>query len=142
MACPWAHRALIMRALKGLENFVSVSVVHWPMLDKGWTFEDGPGVIPDTVNGARYLYEIYTRANPEYSGRVTIPLLWDTKLGRIVNNESSDIIRIFNSDFDSIGALLGYYYLEGKRHGIGAIHESVVTSVYKDGRSGLMEKRV
>src|SRR3546814_14697546 len=69
MACPWAHRALIMRALKGLENFVSVSVVHWLMLDKGWTFEDGPGVIPDTVNGARYLYEIYTRANPEYSGR-------------------------------------------------------------------------
>src|SRR3546814_12736790 len=86
-------------------------------------------LIPDTVNGARYLYEIYTRANPEYSGRVTIPLLWDKKLGRIVNNESSDIIRIFNSGFDSIGALPGDYYPEAKRIEIDAINESVYNTV-------------
>ena len=88
LACPWAHRVLIMRALKGLEAMIGLSVVHWRMLDQGWTFEDGPGVIPDQINHARFLYQIYTAADPDYTGRVTVPVLWDKERGTIVNNKS------------------------------------------------------
>src|SRR2546423_9282623 len=88
--CPWAHRTLIPRSLKGLEAIISVSVVHWRMLENGWTFEDGPGVVPDPNLGAKFLYEIYIASDPNYTGRVTVPVLWDKRRGAIVNNESSD----------------------------------------------------
>jgi len=102
-ACPWAHRTLIMRALKGLEDIVTVSVVSPRMGNNGWEFSDFPGVIPDALNGARYLHEIYTRARPEHTGRVTVPVLWDSKEGTIVSNESAEIIRMLNGAFDGVG---------------------------------------
>lgn len=101
LACPWAHRTLIVRALKGLEHAISVSIVDPLMGEDGWAFSDAPGCIPDTVNGARYLREIYTKADPHYSGRVTVPVLWDKRTGTIVNNESADIVRMLNSAFDA-----------------------------------------
>jgi putative glutathione S-transferase len=103
LACPWAHRTLIFRKLKKLEGAISLSVVDPFMGEQGWEFSDGPGTIPDTVNGARYLHEVYTRADPEYTGRVTVPVLWDKHTGTIVSNESSEIIRMFNSEFDAFG---------------------------------------
>jgi glutathionyl-hydroquinone reductase len=101
-ACPWAHRTLIMRALKGLEDMISLSVVHWFMGEDGWTFAPGEGVIGDPLFGSQYLHEIYVAAKPDYTGRVTVPVLWDTERGTIVNNESAEIIRMFNSAFDHI----------------------------------------
>src|SRR6201989_1798523 len=97
LACPWAHRTLIMRALKGLERMIPVSVVHWLMLERGWTFDEGPGVVPDPIHRAQSLNKVYQAADPGYTGRVTVPVLWDRKTGTIVNNESSDIIRMLNS---------------------------------------------
>jgi putative glutathione S-transferase len=102
-ACPWAHRTLIARVLKGLEDHVSVSVVHPLMLERGWTFDDGDGVIPDPVHGADCLHRVYTAAKPDYTGRVTVPVLWDLARGTIVNNESSEILRMFDREFDAIG---------------------------------------
>lgn len=99
-ACPWAHRTMILRKLKGLESVISVSVVHPIMPAESWVFGDYPGATADTVNGAHYLYENYLKADPEFSGLVTVPVLWDKKTGTIVNNESSEIIRMFNSAFD------------------------------------------
>ena len=137
LACPWAHRTLIMRALKGLENLVSLSVVHWRMLDHGWTFEDGPGVIPDPVLGAAYLYQVYLAADRSYTGRVTTPVLWDRQSGTIANNESAEIIRMFNSAFDEAGARPGDYYPASLRDEIDAlnarIYETVNDGVYKAG---------
>ena len=104
LACPWAHRTLVFRKLKGLEEHVSVSVVHPLMLEYGWTFRAGDGVVPDTVNGAEFLHQVYTAARPDYTGRVTVPVLWDTHSDTIVNNESSEIIRMFNREFDGVGA--------------------------------------
>ncbi|MBT8417881.1 MAG: glutathione S-transferase family protein [Silicimonas sp.] len=102
-ACPWAHRTLIFRALKDLDDMVSVSVVHPDLLDDGWTFEtDFPGATGDTLYGLDYLREIYLKANPEISGRVTVPVLWDKDRETIVSNESSEIIRMFNSAFDGL----------------------------------------
>lgn len=102
-ACPWAHRTLIFRALKGLTDHISVSVVHPDMLDDGWTFDtDFPGATGDTLYGKTFLREIYTRADPGISGRVTVPILWDKVRETIVSNESSEIIRMFNSAFDGI----------------------------------------
>ncbi|MEO0374912.1 MAG: hypothetical protein AAF329_09865, partial [Cyanobacteria bacterium P01_A01_bin.17] len=103
-ACPWAHRTLIFRLLKGLEESIPVSVVHWLMGEHGWTFEAGEGVIADPLFNAKFAHEIYTHANPNYTGRVTVPILWDKQTQTIVNNESSEIIRMFNSAFDSAGA--------------------------------------
>ena len=136
-ACPWANRTTIFRALKGLENMISVSVTHWLMGEKGWTFAPGEGVVPDSVNGASYLYEVYTRASPAYSGRVTVPVLWDKQRGTVVSNESSEIIRMFNSAFDSVGAAPGDYYPEHLRKEIDAInarvYDTVNNGVYKAG---------
>ena len=102
-ACPWAHRTLIFRKLKGLEDFISVSVVSPLMLDNGWTFKnDFPGVIADSINNTALLRELYVLADPKFTGRVTVPILWDKKTQSIVNNESSEIIRIFNSSFDEL----------------------------------------
>ena len=105
LACPWAHRTLIYRRLKGLEEHITISVVNPIMLENGWTFEEGEGVIPDTVNGAEYLHQIYTAAEPGYTGRVTVPVLWDRSLRTIVSNESSEIIRMFDEEF---GQLTGH----------------------------------
>lgn len=102
LACPWAHRTLIFRKLKRLESIVSLSVVDWLMAEHGWTFSERPGCIPDNVNGAQYLHQIYTKAKPGYTGRVTVPVLWDRRTGTIVNNESAEIIRLFNSAFDGL----------------------------------------
>jgi putative glutathione S-transferase len=101
-ACPWAHRTAILRKLKGLEEAISLSAVGSFMGDDGWAFYDEPGVIPDIVNGANYLREIYIKADPYYTGRVTTPVLWDKETGTIVNNESRDIIRMFDHEFDTV----------------------------------------
>lgn len=101
-ACPWASRALIMRSLKGLSDIISVSAVHPLMAENGWTFEDGPGVVKDPIHNAKYMHEIYTHVEPEYSGRVTVPVLYDKKTDKIVNNESSEIMRMFNSAFEGL----------------------------------------
>lgn len=104
LACPWAHRTTIYRKLKGLEDMISLSVVHPFMGDKGWTFAEGAGVIADPIVNASYLYEVYVAAKPDYTGRVTVPILWDKKTNTIVSNESSEIIRMLNSAFDKVGA--------------------------------------
>lgn len=137
LACPWAHRTLIFRNLKGLEEMISVSVVNWLMMENGWTFEDAPGVIPDPIHNARYLYQVYTAADPTYTGKVTVPVLWDKERDTIVNNESSEIIRMFNHAFDEIGAKAGDYYPEDLRDEIdrlnARIYDTVNNGVYKAG---------
>ena len=136
LACPWAHRTLIVRALKGLADMIPVSVVHWHMGEQGWSFEPGPGVVPDP-DGARYLHEIYTRADPAITSRVTVPVLWDTQRRTIVSNESADIIRMFNTAFDALGATPGDFYPQALRPGIDAlndrIYDTVNNGVYKAG---------
>ncbi|TBV13458.1 glutathione S-transferase family protein [Stutzerimonas kirkiae] len=102
LACPWAHRTLIYRRLKGLESLISVSVVSWLMAEHGWTFDQNLGSSGDALQGLQYLHQLYTLDSPDYSGRVTVPVLWDRKTRRIVNNESADIIRIFNAAFDEL----------------------------------------
>ena len=103
LACPWAHRTLIFRALKGLEDIIPVSVVHPDMLSEGWEFRtDWPGTTGDRLFGLPYLRDVYLKADPTMSGRVTVPVLWDKKTGKIVSNESSEIIRMFNSAFDEL----------------------------------------
>jgi putative glutathione S-transferase len=125
LACPWAHRTMIFRALKGLESMISVSVVHWYMVESGWTFDAAEGVVPDTVNDAQLLHQIYTKANSDFSGRVTVPVLWDKKNKTIVSNESSEIIRMFNSEFDKFGATVADYYPEGLRQEIDAFNDRI-----------------
>jgi putative glutathione S-transferase len=137
-ACPWAHRTLIYRALKGLEAMVSVSVVDWLMAEKGWTFKDrGEGIAGDDLMGKDYLYEVYLASEPDYTGRVTVPVLWDRKTGRIVSNESADIIRMFNAAFDGAGAKPGNFLPEDRREAIDAlnarIYETVNNGVYRAG---------
>jgi putative glutathione S-transferase len=136
-ACPWAHRTMIFRTLKGLEDIISISVVNWLMQGNGWTFEEGQGVIPDPVNDAKFLHQVYTAAKPDMSGRVTVPVLWDKRQNTIVSNESSEIIRMFNSAFDDLGAKEGDYYPEDLRDKIDAINERVYhtvnNGVYKSG---------
>lgn len=137
LACPWANRTLILRALKGLEDFISVSVVNPYMGENGWTFEPGPGVVPDPVANAKYLYQVYLRADPNYSGRVTVPVLWDLQRNTIVNNESAEIIRILNTAFDDIGAKPGDYAPADLLPEIDAInaevYDRVNNGVYKSG---------
>ncbi len=137
LACPWAHRTLIFRALKGLEDMISLSVVHWYMGENGWTFQSGDGSVRDTENGADYLYQVYTAAKSDYSGRVTVPVLWDKKTKTIVSNESPEIIRMFNSAFDGIGARPGDFYPQSLRAQIDAmnsrIYDTVNNGVYKAG---------
>lgn len=137
LACPWAHRAIIMRELKGLQDMISVSVVNAIMREEGWTFEPGEGVVPDDVNHKQRMHEIYTLADPSYSGRVTVPVLWDKHKNTIVSNESSEIIRMFNSAFDEVGARPGDYYPEALRTEIDEVNDwvynSVNNGVYKAG---------
>jgi putative glutathione S-transferase len=125
LACPWAHRTLIFRKLKRLEAAISVSVVDPYMREHGWVFGTTPGATPDELFGSDYLYQIYQRAKPDYTGRVTVPVLWDKQLGTIVSNESSEVIRMFNSEFDTIGdASLDLYPAE-LRDEIDAMNEFV-----------------
>ncbi|WP_282169918.1 glutathione S-transferase family protein [Ruegeria atlantica] len=138
LACPWAHRTLIFRELKGLNKHVSVSVVHPDMLDKGWTFEtDDYGATGDTLYGLGFAHQIYTKADPTYSGRVTVPILWDKKQQTIVSNESSEIIRMFNSAFDGITGNADDYWPEAMRDEIeevnARIYSNVNNGVYKSG---------
>ncbi len=137
LACPWAHRTLIFRALKRLEDVISLSIVDPFMGEDGWTFSDGPGCIPDFVNGAKYLRDIYLKADPNYTGRVTVPVLWDKTRETIVNNESSEIIRMFNRAFDAWGDASVDFYPEELRAEIDAInariYETVNNGVYRAG---------
>lgn len=138
LACPWAHRTLLMRQLKGLETHIAVSVVHPLMLDHGWTFAtDFQGATGDSLYQHEFLYQLYLHANPNYSGRVTVPVLWDTVKHTIVSNESADIIRMFNSAFDAIGAKPGDYYPQDLRGQIdelnGWIYDKLNNGVYKAG---------
>jgi putative glutathione S-transferase len=128
-ACPWANRTLIMRALKGLEGAISLSVTHWHMGENGWTFEPAPGVITDPIHGADYLYQIYLADDPKASGRATTPVLWDKARRRIVNNESADIMRMLNDAFDGADAQPGDYYPAPLRSEIDALNERVYHAV-------------
>ena len=142
-ACPWAHRTAIFRELKGLQDMIGLSVTHWLMLENGWTFDPAPGVIPDSVNDARYLHQVYVKSETHYSGRVSVPVLWDKKTQRIVNNESADIIRMFNSAFDGIGATPGDYYPAELRAEIDSmnkrVYDTLNNGVYKSGFAGSQE---
>ncbi|TPX53829.1 glutathione transferase [Powellomyces hirtus] len=141
-ACPWAHRTIIVRALKGLQDVIGMSAVHYLLEDMGWRFDyDGettPGVIADSVNNARYLRDIYFKANPDYQGRFTVPVLWDKKTNTIVNNESSEIIRMLNSAFDQWSSAPGVsYYPDNLTKEIDElntwIYDEVNNGVYKAG---------
>jgi len=142
-ACPWAHRTTIFRALKGLDDMVGLSLTHWLMGEHGWTFEPAEGVIPDDVNGVDYLYQLYQLADPAVSGRASVPVLWDKQRRTIVSNESADIIRMFNSAFDGVGARRGDYYPEGLRSDIDAFNERIYDTlnngVYKAGFASTQE---
>jgi putative glutathione S-transferase len=128
LACPWAHRALIFRVLKGLQGIVGLSVTHWLMGDTGWSFEPGEGVLPDPL-GAPLMQDVYRRADPSFTGRVTVPVLWDLHTGTIVNNESAEIIRMFNSAFDGLGAAAGDYYPAAFRTEIDAVNDRVYATL-------------
>jgi putative glutathione S-transferase len=136
-ACPWAHRTLMMRKLKGLERAIGISIVSPLMLEEGWTFEPFPGMIPDTVNGARYLREIYAKADAKYTGRVTVPLLWDKQTGSIVNNESREIIRMFDHEFNAFAENLEDFCPDALREKIDEtidrIYPPINNGVYRAG---------
>lgn len=137
-ACPWAHRALIFRKLKGLEDHIGVSVVHPLMYDQGWTLaDDFPGATGDALMGKQFMHQIYTEAAPDATTRVTVPVLWDTRRGTIVSNESSEIIRMFNSAFDAVTGNTPDFYPEALRAEIDAvnapIYDHVNNGVYKAG---------
>lgn len=137
-ACPWAHRTLIMRHLKGLVDMIAVSVVSPLMFAQGWELAtDFPGATGDRLHGHARLYELYVHADPAYSGRVTVPVLWDTAQQTVVSNESSEIIRMFNSAFDGVGARAGDYYPAELRTTIDtwntAIYGALNNGVYRAG---------
>ncbi|WP_439123731.1 glutathione S-transferase family protein [Marivita sp.] len=138
LACPWAHRTLIFRAIKGLEDHIGVSVVHPDMLTDGWTFNaDFPGATGDTLYGLPFARDIYLKADPQISGRVTVPILWDKKRETIVSNESSEIIRMLNSAFDGITGNSSDYWPEPLKDEIELVNERVYDTVnngvYKSG---------
>ena len=136
-ACPWAHRTLIYRKLKGLEPLISISAVNTYMGKEGWTFHPGPGVIPDMLNNVQRLYELYLVADPKYSGRATVPVLWDKHQRTIVSNESADIIRMLNGAFDEVGGNDTDFYPEPLREEIdelnSLIYPNVNNGVYQAG---------
>jgi glutathionyl-hydroquinone reductase len=137
LACPWAHRTLIFRVLKGLEGVITVSVVNPYMLEPGWSFDPYPGSTEDAVNGFGYLHQTYTLAVPDYTGIVTVPVLWDRQRRTIVNNESSEIIRMLNSAFDAFTDRRQDYYPEALRDEVDAvntrIYETLNNGVYRAG---------
>ncbi len=123
--CPWAYRAMLFRRLKGLEDHISIAISASSRKDEGWTYVLEEGCLPDEVNGVTYLHEAYTKADPQYTGRVTVPTLWDKERRTIVNNESSEIIRMFNNAFDEVGATGPDFYPEELRDEINAVNEDV-----------------
>ncbi|EME00533.1 MULTISPECIES: glutathione S-transferase family protein [Stutzerimonas stutzeri subgroup] len=137
LACPWAHRTLIYRKLKGLEPLIDVSVVSWLMAEHGWTFDKPTGSSGDALDDFDYLHQRYTRDDPKYSGRVTVPVLWDRERQCIVNNESAEIIRIFNDAFDELtGSTLDFYpeALHGEIDALNArIYPAINNGVYRAG---------
>ena len=137
LACPWAHRTLIFRKLKRLEDVISVSIVHHFMGENGWTFRAEDGATGDDLYGKEYLHQIYTKADPDYSGRVTVPVLWDRKEETIVSNESAEIIRMFNSAFDAWGDASLDFYPKALRAEIDAVNDRVYgainNGVYRSG---------
>jgi glutathionyl-hydroquinone reductase len=137
-SCPWAHRTIIFRKLKGLEDIISMAVAVPGARGQGWTFDDSfPGSTTDSTNEFRFLHQAYTAARPDYTGTVTVPTLWDRKRRTIVNNESSEIIRMFNSAFDCVGARAGDYYPPPLRPEIDRVNELVYdrinNGVYRTG---------
>ncbi len=133
-ACPWAHRTLIFRQLKGLADHITVSTVHPDMLDQGWTFEtDGHGATGDTLFGSDFAHQIYTKADPNYSGRVTVPILWDKAQNTIVSNESAEIIRMFNAAFNDLTGNTLDFWPEDQRDAI----EEVNTRIYSNVNNGV-----
>ena len=137
LACPWAHRTLIFRKLKKLEGLISVSIVDPIMLEKGWEFRNRDGGTVDHLFGSETLWQIYRQADPTYSGRVTVPVLWDKKTGTIVNNKSSEIIRMFNSAFDGLTGSTEDFYPQDLSADIDAlnaiVYDTVNNGVYKAG---------
>jgi putative glutathione S-transferase len=137
LACPWAHRTVIMRKLKGLEEIVSISVVEPLYGPHGWRFGTSPGTIPDSVNGASELADVYRRADPKYTGRVSVPVLWDKERNTIVNNESAEIIRMFNGAFGRFTNVRTDYYPPTLRDEIDRIntlvYDNVNNGVYRTG---------
>ncbi|HME30824.1 MAG TPA: glutathione S-transferase family protein [Pseudolabrys sp.] len=129
LACPWAHRTIIFRKLKGLENVISLSVVSPNMGREGWTFDKSEGSTGDEVNGASKLSEIYLLANPRYSGRVSVPVLWDKKRNTIVNNESPEIIRMLNSAFDAFTNVRTDYYPKNLRTKIDHLNDLIYSNI-------------
>jgi putative glutathione S-transferase len=137
-ACPWAHRALIFRQIKGLNDLITVSAVHPDMLGDGWTFEtDDHGATGDDLFGLPFARDIYTKADPQFSGRVTVPILWDKQQNTIVSNESSEIIRMFNSAFDALTGNTTDYWPAELHDAIGPINDRIYDTfnngVYKSG---------
>jgi putative glutathione S-transferase len=128
-ACPWAHRTLIYRKLKGLEEAISISNVDPVIVNEGWAFGTGAGCVPDTVNGFHHLHQVYTKAKADYTGRVSVPVLWDKKTGTIVNNESSEIIRMLGSEFEAFARSHEDYYPKALRAGIDSVNELVYTNI-------------
>ena len=136
-SCPWAYRTRVFRMLKGLEDIISISIAPYSGEETGWTFAESDGCIPDTVNGKKYLHEIYSLADPLFTGRPTVPTLWDKERSTIVNNESADIIRMFNSAFRDVVPETYDYYPAELRDEIDAIndvvYENVNNGVYRTG---------
>ncbi len=137
LACPWAHRTLILRKLRGLEDAISVSVVDPYMGEDGWFFSDAPGATPDQVNGATWLWQVYVKARPEMTGRVTVPILWDKVRQTVVNNESREIMRMLDTQLDAIAKNRVTLYPEALREmidaAIGGMYETVNNGVYRAG---------
>ncbi|WP_318442605.1 glutathione S-transferase family protein [Photobacterium leiognathi] len=129
LACPWAHRAIIYRQLKGLDSMIPMSVVNAYMGENGWNFEAGDGVVADPIFNAQFLHQIYTQADPDYTGRVTVPVLWDKHKQTIVSNESADIIRMLNSAFDDVGAVKGDFYSPALRQQIDELNDFVYANI-------------
>jgi putative glutathione S-transferase len=129
LACPWAHRTLILRKLKGLESLIDVSVVSWLMLENGWTFDEALGSTGDKLDGFEFMHQRYTADTADYTGRVTVPVLWDKKLKRIVSNESAEIIRMFNSAFDGLTGNDLDFYPAPLRGEIDALNERIYPAV-------------
>jgi putative glutathione S-transferase len=146
MACPWAHRTLIFRKLKGLEKHISVSVVHPDMVENGWEFRPDSEQHRDHLHGFRFMHQVYTKAAPEYSGRVTVPTLWDKQKETIASNESAEIIRMFNSAFDGLEGVradLDFYPddLQGEIDEVNArVYDTVNNGVYKAGFATAQDK--
>ncbi|PSV34102.1 MULTISPECIES: glutathione S-transferase family protein [unclassified Photobacterium] len=129
LACPWAHRAIIYRKLKGLEPLISMSVVNAFMGEDGWNFALGDDVVVDPIINAEFMHQIYTHADPHYTGRVTVPVLWDKQNQTIVTNESAEIIRMFNSAFDDVGANSNDFYPEALQTEIDALNDFVYVNI-------------